>query len=90
MRCRQAGSAARAPTVTPYSRLFEALHGRTIDFDGNRDRLADSVRDLVERSRLRVAARNLRNRSDVVTFLVAFDDHVELEPHTRPPLLFYR
>jgi len=41
-------------------------------------RFANPLRDLVQRPSLRVACRDLRNGGDVVAFLIAFNNDIEL------------
>jgi hypothetical protein len=57
---------------------LECLFRRTRHFETQFYSLANPLRDLVQRSRLRMASRDLRDRSDVVTFFIPFNDNVEL------------
>ena len=51
---------------------------RTFHFETQFDRLANSLRDLVEGSGLRVTSRKLRDRRDVEPFLIALNQDIEL------------
>jgi hypothetical protein len=51
---------------------------RTRHFETQFYSLANPLRDLVQRSRLRVASRELWDRSDVVAFFIPFNDNIEL------------
>lgn len=50
----------------------------TLDLKAKLNGFADSLRDLVKRAPLRVAARKLRHRSYKVAFCIAFNHDIEL------------
>ncbi len=57
---------------------LQGLLCRTLDFEAQLDRLADAFDDLVQRTRLCMASRDLWNGGNVVTFLVALNDGIVL------------
>jgi hypothetical protein len=61
----------------------------TFHFKAPFDRLANPLSDLVERSRPGVASRELRYGGDIVTFLIALNDDIELAWQRGFPLLYF-
>jgi hypothetical protein len=51
---------------------------RAFNFEAQFDRFANALGDFVQRSRLCVASGELRDRGNVVAFLITFNDDVEL------------
>src|ERR1035438_4088319 len=60
---------------------LKTLLGLTLHFEAQFDRLANPLRDLVERSCLCMTSRKLRDGGDVVSLLVALYDDIKLAWH---------
>ena len=57
---------------------LKCLSGRNRHFETQFNGLANALRDLIQRSSLRVASGDLWDRSDVVAFFVPFNNDSEL------------
>jgi len=57
---------------------FETVLWFALHFEAQLDRFANTLRDLVQRLRLRVATRQLRDGRNVVPFFVALYYNIEL------------
>jgi hypothetical protein len=67
---RGVGNFARGASYAPFP--------TALDFEAQFDRLANAGSDVVQRFCLRVASGQLRNRGNIVAFLLALNDDVEL------------
>ena len=59
----------------------------TLHFQAQLYRFANALRDLVQRPSLSVACRDLWNGGDVIAFLIAFNNDIELAWHWMCPRL---
>lgn len=57
---------------------FKFLLGRTFHFKAEFNRFTNAFGDLIQRSRLRVAPGKLRDRGNVIAFVIPFDYYIEL------------
>jgi hypothetical protein len=62
---------------------LECLFGPARYFKTQFNSLANALRDLIQRSSLRMASGELWDRSDVVAFFIPFNDNIELAQQWR-------